>query len=84
MTSPTLQPRDEHGRFVPAGCPDPNCGGTLVYERYVPASWTGQPPYHAWHCDGLTYERKDGDLIACIRGIIGPPVRGEQPREDGR
>jgi hypothetical protein len=72
-------PRDEHGRFVPALCPDPNCGGTLVYERYEPPSWTGGPAHHAWQCDGLTHECDDGDLMACTRGIIGPIVRVEQP-----
>lgn len=57
-------PQDKHGRFVPALCPDPNCGGVLCF---VPDERSPR-----WECCGLTYERHDGPLVACGRTVFAP------------
>jgi hypothetical protein len=52
-------PRNILGRFVSTKCPDPNCGGWLVYE-------TGRTADEgAWRCNGLTYHSDTGPLVAC-------------------
>jgi hypothetical protein len=59
-----LRPYDDHGRFVPLACQNPECGyGTLYHEGHG-----------VWECDGLmdpgdpskelavcTYAHRDGD-----------------------
>lgn len=68
-----MQPRDENGRLVAANCPDPNCGGVLVYEREAHGWWG--PARHTWRCDGLTHDdRSGGELIACPRFVEGPVI----------
>ena len=57
-------PQDRNGRFVPALCPDPNCGGILTF---VP----DQHDPH-WECTGLTWERYDGPLTICSRTVDAP------------
>ncbi len=46
-------PRNERGAFIGRQCTDPHCDGTLA--------WDGSD----WTCDGLTYGRDDGPLVAC-------------------
>jgi hypothetical protein len=50
-------PRDAQGRIVRRKCPDLNCGGQLFRET--------QNGHTTWRCDGLTYDRDDGPLVAC-------------------
>jgi hypothetical protein len=67
-----LMPRNERGQAVSRKCPDPNCGGMLVYEPRA-ATWSG-PAQHYWRCDGLTHERPDDDLVACPYDVWGPII----------
>lgn len=56
-------PRNSLGRFVSTKCPDPNCGGSLVYE-------TGRTADGGlWRCNGLTYHTEWGPLVACVEEI---------------
>lgn len=64
-------PRNEHGKFVPHFCDDPNCSGELVYSpSIVNGIMTDE-----WFCNGLTYDRADGPLTACARTVTGPSRR---------
>lgn len=52
-------PRDEKGQFFTTRCPDPHCGGNLIYES------PGRFGHDGWICGGLTHDRDDGPLYAC-------------------
>lgn len=65
-------PRNERGQAVSRKCPDPNCGGMLVYEPRM-ATWNA-PDQHYWRCDGLTHERADDELEACPHEVWGPTI----------
>lgn len=54
-----LMPRDEHGRFLPVLCNDPNCSGVLELDSFF-----GRP---VWSCNGLTHETDTSPLVACAR-----------------
>lgn len=75
-------PRDDRGRVQKRYCPDPNCGGAMVYAPYaLSMSWTGLW-LHYWHCDGLTHETPHGPLIACGHDVTGSTFRCEGEAHD--
>lgn len=77
-------PRNELGQAVSRKCPDPNCGGMLVYEPRD-RTWNA-PAQHYWRCDGLTHERADDDLVACpydVWGTIIPRARAASESPHG-
>lgn len=61
-------PRDSAGAFIARSCPDLNCNGSLV--------WDGE----TWSCDGLTYDREDGPLVACTHSA--PAFRSLAPQAE--
>lgn len=65
-------PRDVRGRAISRACPDPNCGGRLVWDPDVPGTAHYVPGGGAFRCDGLTHERDDGPLVACDYTVLLP------------
>ena len=71
MSAPRF-PRDVRGRIISRHCPDPNCGGELVWEADDPHRAGGDAGRGMWRCDGLTHEGDAGPLEACECSVFEP------------